>query len=338
VSFISRINKSYLLTPALAWSSVNMDWPAADTVNGVPVFLNHGRPGRARFAERREPRYFQDANGLLIPAAGLGENMRRAASVGRGSPAAIVINNGNWDDHSPVREPERRRRSTGHGRRRYSDDDDDDDDWDDRAHGSRRGHSPLRHHRPRSSRRPPHHHHESRSPSPFFDPEMERKMRKLEELERKEEEEEQRRRFKEQQLLEEAKKAERKKEEEALKKRAVEEHHVKMFEKQEKEKKEKEAVDKAFRERVKETFGAAGYSEESIEKILEGKKGKKGEKHEKKIMDLTRPTYIKVNQKYLSPETLDVYQLPWEWDDVSPHLVFLALHFRRAVPDEILLK
>lgn len=148
-------------------------------------------------------------------------------------------------------------------------------------------------------------------------------MRKLEELERKEEEEEQRRRFKEQQLLEDAKRAERKKEEEALKKQAVEEHHVKMLEKQEKERKEKEAADKAFRERVKETFGAAGYSDDSIEKILEGKKAKKGDKHEKKIMDLTRPTYIKVHRKYLSPETLDVYHLPWEWDDVGPHLVLL---------------
>jgi hypothetical protein len=295
-----------------------MDWPGVD-VNGVPVFLNPGRPHRARFADRHDPRYFRDGNGFLDPAAGFGEGMRRSASAaGRAPPAAIVINNGNWDDHSPVRGAGRRRSSHGHDHHHF-----DDDDWDDRAHSPDRGHSPHHDHRPRSRRRGHSHAHESRSPSPFFDPELDRKMRKLEELERKEEEAEQQRRFKERQLLEDAKKAERKKEEEAMKKHAVEEHHIKMLEKQEKERKEKEAADKAFRERVKETFGAAGYSDESIEKILEGKKGKKGEKHEKRIMDLTRPTYIKVNRKYLSPETLDVYNLPWEWDDVGPHLVLL---------------
>ena len=301
-----------------------MDWPGVD-MNGAPVFLNPGRLGRARF-DRHDPRYFRDANGLLIPAAGFGGDVRRAASAaGRAPPAAIVINNGNWDDHSPVREPRRRRRSLDHDHHHYSD-----DDWDDRAHSPEchhsphRRHSPHRDHRPRSVR-PEHRHglgHGSRSPSPFIDPEMDRRMRKLEELEKKEFEEEQRKRFKEQQLLEEAKTAERKRQEEALKKQAIEEHHIKMLEKQEKERKEKEAADRAFRERVKETFGAAGYSEDSIEKILEGKKGKKGETHGRKIMDLTRPTYIKVNRKYLSTETLDVYHLPWEWDDVSPHSTF----------------
>jgi hypothetical protein len=34
-------------------------------------------------------------------------------------------------------------------------------------------------------------------------------------------------------------------------------------------------------------------------------------------IDLSRPTYIKVNRKYLLPDTLDHYKLPWEWDKVS---------------------
>ena len=29
------------------------------------------------------------------------------------------------------------------------------------------------------------------------------------------------------------------------------------------------------------------------------------------------PTYIKVHRKWLSPSTLDVYELPWEWEDVG---------------------
>jgi len=34
-------------------------------------------------------------------------------------------------------------------------------------------------------------------------------------------------------------------------------------------------------------------------------------------IDLHRPTFIKVNRKYLHPDTLDYYGLPWEWDSVS---------------------
>jgi hypothetical protein len=34
-------------------------------------------------------------------------------------------------------------------------------------------------------------------------------------------------------------------------------------------------------------------------------------------MDLSRPTYIKVRRRYLHPDTLDCYQLPWEYDIVS---------------------
>ncbi len=63
---------------------------------------------------------------------------------------------------------------------------------------------------------------------------------------------------------------------------------------------------------------------ESIEKLVN-----EAEKHldelrlerahgpELKTVDLMRPTYIKVNRKHMSPETLDAYGLPWEWDEVS---------------------
>jgi hypothetical protein len=34
-------------------------------------------------------------------------------------------------------------------------------------------------------------------------------------------------------------------------------------------------------------------------------------------LDANRPTYIKVHRKYLSPDTLDAYNLPWKWDSVS---------------------
>ena len=34
-------------------------------------------------------------------------------------------------------------------------------------------------------------------------------------------------------------------------------------------------------------------------------------------INATKPTYIKVHRKHLSPDTLDLYDLPWEWDEVS---------------------
>ncbi|KAL8816258.1 MAG: hypothetical protein Q9223_004704 [Gallowayella weberi] len=34
-------------------------------------------------------------------------------------------------------------------------------------------------------------------------------------------------------------------------------------------------------------------------------------------MDLHRPTYVKTHKQFMSPETLDAYGLPWEWDSVS---------------------
>ncbi|KAI4087851.1 MAG: hypothetical protein LQ339_008798 [Xanthoria mediterranea] len=36
-----------------------------------------------------------------------------------------------------------------------------------------------------------------------------------------------------------------------------------------------------------------------------------------KTVNLSRPTWMKVHRKYLSPDTLDAYDLPWEWNDVS---------------------
>lgn len=163
-------------------------------------------------------------------------------------------------------------------------------------------------------------------------------MKKLEALERKEEEEAARERAKQQMLLEEAKKAAKKKDEEDFKKRVLAEAEREKYEKDLKEKKKKEEEDKVFRARLKEMYLAQGYSEESIEimiKDAENKKKGHGSPsphsphaigHDNamvkitgtmNVVDLNRPTYIKVHRKHLSPDTLDAYDLPWEWYDVS---------------------
>lgn len=58
--------------------------------------------------------------------------------------------------------------------------------------------------------------------------------------------------------------------------------------------------------------GKTGYSSDYIEEVLHKKK----EEKTTLAIDLHRPTYIKVNRKYLHPDTLDAYGLPWEWDGV----------------------
>lgn len=322
-----------------------MNWSGEEVVGGIPVVLS-SRPARNRprqYSEHghREIVYVQDTRRLLDPAATFGAGLQRsrsAAGHGRHSPTQIFINNSQRDDHSPVRNPRRRSQHVYY----Y-----DEDSWDeeDRTHR----HGTRRHGRSHSRRR------KSQTPSPVRDAEIERqvdleqRLKKLDLFEQKEKEEEQRRKYKQEQIIKAAKEAEEKQREEEMKKRAVEEYNfkykqeqalkaekaaaekkkeeelkkkgveewnLKQAEKAAKEKKDKEEADKAFRERAKTTLAAAGYSDESIERILA--KEAKGEKEgQKKIMDLTRPTYIKVHRKHLSPDTLDAYSLPWEWDEVS---------------------
>jgi len=104
------------------------------------------------------------------------------------------------------------------------------------------------------------------------------------------------------------------KKEKELQKEYVERWKREEAEKKEKEKKEKEIEDAKFEERFKIQFMQAGYTEAQAEAVLKKKKEK--EKKEKNTMaiDLSRPTWIKVKRKWLLPETLDHYYLPWEWD------------------------
>jgi hypothetical protein len=142
-------------------------------------------------------------------------------------------------------------------------------------------------------------------------------MKKLEELEEREKEEAAREKYEEERILKEARKAKKKKEEDELKKKAIEEYEIKKLEDKAKRDKEKKEKDEEFQKRVKDTFGQAGYSEDRIEKILE-KAEKGGHKNkEKQIVDLRRPMFLKVHRKHMSPDTLDEFDLPWEWDTVS---------------------
>ncbi|KAI4277132.1 MAG: hypothetical protein LQ337_002005 [Flavoplaca oasis] len=332
-----------------------MAWPGFDVFNTGPPVLMNDRAGRRG---RGQHMFWTDGTGMLIPQAGPG--VGRSNSVSGGRPAQIVINNAQIDDHSPPRTSRSRRRSHGHHSPA-----DDDDSWDERAHSLRRhrdrsrdrsrnrsrsrsrnrsrDRSHERHRRHSHSR----HHHESRSPSPYWDLETQRKMQKLEELERKEEEEAARERHKQEMLIAEAKKAAKKKEEEEFRKRVIEEAEREKYEKELKEKKKKEEEDKMFKARLKDMYLAQGYSEESIENMIKDAEKKRKGSHgrhspqsphalvgghdgamvhiqkEMNVVNLSRPTYLKVHRNHLSPDTLDAYDLPWEWDESDSNYIII---------------
>ena len=113
-------------------------------------------------------------------------------------------------------------------------------------------------------------------------------------------------------LYEKQQKATKEKE---LQKEYVEKWKREEAEKKEKAKREKEEEDKKFEERFKIQFMQAGYTEAQAEAVLQKKKRENEKKHANSMaIDLSRPTWIKVKRKWLLPETLDHYYLPWEWD------------------------
>lgn len=298
-----------------------MDFQVDDLVGGRPFVLSTrpARQNRHHDHDRGSQQIvYVDGNGLLVPSGPVRQGLQRSHSVtantGRRSPTQIFITNTQREEHSPVRSS--RRRSINYDKR-YSDDGSSDEEYG-RQRRDRRQRSSTRYrhesrHNKRESPIPPPHHNEHEEPKHHIDPVL---LKKVEEYEREKEEAARRKKYDQEQIVKAAEEKAKKEKEEAMKKAAVAEYNAKQIAEEAKEKKAKEEADKAFQERVKTTFRNAGYSDQSIERILE-KEGKGQHAGEKKIMDLTRPTYIKVHRKYLSPDTLDVYELPWEWDDVS---------------------
>jgi hypothetical protein len=79
---------------------------------------------------------------------------------------------------------------------------------------------------------------------------------------------------------------------------------------------EKEKEDTLFEEAMKARLLEAGHTADQIEQILKYSR-KARRRSVGGASDPTRPTYTKVKRKYLLPETLDKYKLPWELDHVS---------------------
>ena len=312
-----------------------MEWPQYAPAPPQPVFVNAVRPARGRPRQNSEhpnrAMYLQDHNGMLVPAAPAGGEPMYRSQSNQERPASVIIHN----SHSPVRH--HRRGSHGHDDYYYY------DDWSDCEQSPRGRHRAHSHHG----------YGPSRSPSPRYqDPVLAERLKRLEDLEKAEEEKAQRKAIEERKKIEEFEKkekekkqrerykeeemiaAEKKRQEEAEEKKRkeawVEEWKREQDEKKKKEEEKKKKEYEEFRERTFKTFSAAGYSDEAIEKMLRkaerAEKRKEGGHKEKAIRhvheddgkQLMRPTYIKVHKKYMSTETLDEFDLPWELDIVSP--------------------
>ena len=325
--------------------SAGAAWPGEDV---PPPVVFSGRPGRHRPRINSEHLpmpppgtgpYYWGSSGYLIPAAPYGEGLYRTRSAANSRPAQVIINNDNtaYDDHSPSP----RRPRSAHRERYYHY-----DHYDDHYERSR-SRSRVRHSRRSPSPHHEHHdHHEHQvhqlhhPPPPDY--ETERRLRRLEELEKAEEEHRQKVHAEEQLILqhareeqekaerkkaaaleaarEEVEKAKKKKEEEDFKKKTIEEYNIKQKEEAEKKAKAKQKEDEEYKERLRKQLHANGFPDEEIESIIKnGEKGKVKSHHPPPVtgaISISRPTFIKVNRKYLEPETLDKYAIEWEFDDV----------------------
>ena len=161
-----------------------------------------------------------------------------------------------------------------------------------------------------------------RLPSPYYDTdrETERRLERLRELEEEADGERQQleiehelQRRAEHEVAEKAREGE----DLGLNETERENYGANERDKEQGEKEAKEVAEKEWRERMTKTLQSNEYSEEENEKILEKENRPDTESGPANVSIPTRPTYMKVHTKHLDTETLDIYNLPWEWDDVS---------------------
>lgn len=136
----------------------------------------------------------------------------------------------------------------------------------------------------------------------------------------------------------------REKEKEEKEKREWDEFERKRKEKEEKEKQEKAAQEKGFQDEMRNRLRALGYTEQTIEIMVDKEKAKSFQDEVKsrprshdRCTTITRmspvewhapvraPVYPKVHKDYIELKTLEYYQLPWHYDRVSLSLAISTL-------------
>ncbi|EFE29446.1 uncharacterized protein ARB_03700 [Trichophyton benhamiae CBS 112371] len=158
-------------------------------------------------------------------------------------------------------------------------------------------------------------------------------------LEKEREEKERERKIREKVQAEIAQKEkdemERLQKEAKLKASAIEEYKKKEAERLAKQKEEAEKAKKEFNDKVNQLLGSAGFSEDKITAIMQGKSLKEMElvhvekhvHHGKHRQIEDEEAFVKVHRRYLEPRTLDAFSLIWEFDpnDADYMLIYHSL-------------
>jgi hypothetical protein len=97
----------------------------------------------------------------------------------------------------------------------------------------------------------------------------------------------------------------------------------KQKEKKEKADKEAKEAEEAFKSEMRKRLANLGYTEKTIEIMVDEEKAKKFktqvEKKDDPFQPPRAPVYPKIKCKYIATETLRYYQLPWKYDPVCCH-------------------
>lgn len=178
----------------------------------------------------------------------------------------------------------------------------------------------------------------SRSPSPRYapsDPSYLMNMEKLKAFEEGEAAEQARKKFKAEQEIKRAKeqleKAEADAKQKALEKKAIEDWQRAQAAKEAREKKEKEELDKKVEEEVRKKL---------CDYDLETDVHRRGEDEDRRYANemriaRLRPTYIRVSREHVLPETLDAFDLPWEYDKNNSNSLLIKEYISGELQDDL---
>lgn len=316
----------------------------------IPVrrHVRHGSVVSSHHHHHVHEPVYAPSPGLAVPVVDVGGRKRASSTTGLPQPN-IIINNADGGSRSRSRE-RTRRRSPSRGRRL------DDGEYEE-----------IYHRRGRSSRTPSPYYRTEYRPERIerierVDYETRRAFEKLKIFEEEKAVEEAQKKYKADMELRKAKeqlekavaeekrkalekkaiedwqreKAEEEEKRKALEKKVVEDWQRQQDAKKAREKKEKEELDKKVDEQFRAKLAEAGYSPSEIEDIINHKAEHDEKKHvnEMRIARL-RPTYIKVHKKYLLPETLDVYRLPWSYDSKDSDYILIEKYVDDDLQEEL---
>ncbi|KAF2638150.1 hypothetical protein P280DRAFT_471813 [Massarina eburnea CBS 473.64] len=106
---------------------------------------------------------------------------------------------------------------------------------------------------------------------------------------------------------------------------------MKQKQREEQEKAEKEKADKELEEQMRQRLAHFGFQENQIQAMIKPEEARKLQQGLSPANPLrlthspayAKPTYVKVHKEYLAAETLDYYEIPYEYDRTNPDYIII---------------